>query len=120
MHPPRGPRSDLVGRERDDVGVRHRVRVRAAGDEAGEVGDVEHQQRADLVGDRAERFGLEAARVARRADDDHLRAVLEGELADVVDLDPVLGADAVGHEVVEQAAGVDRRAVREVAAVGRG
>ena len=107
----------LVGGERDDVGERHRVRVRAAGDETGEVGDVEHEQRTDLVGDLAERLRFEAARVARRADDDHLRTVLEREVAHVVDVDALLGADAVRHEVVEQAAGVDRRAVGEVAAV---
>ena len=64
----------LVRRERDDVGVRHRVRVRAAGDEPGDVGGVEHQQRADLVGDRPERLGVEPARVAGGAGDDHLRA----------------------------------------------
>ncbi len=89
----------------------------AAGDEAGEVGDVEQQQRADLVGDRLERLGIEPARVGRRAGDDHLRPVLEGEGAHLVHVDAVLGAGAVGDEVVEQAAGVDRRAVGEMAAV---
>jgi hypothetical protein len=37
----------------DDVGVRHRVRVHATGDQAGDVRRVEHEQRADLVGDLA-------------------------------------------------------------------
>ncbi len=107
----------LVGRERHDVGERHRVRVGTTGDQAGEVGDVEHQQRTDLVGDLAEGLGLEAARVARRADHDHLRAMFQGEVAHAVHVDALLGADAVRHEVVEQAAGVHRRAVREMTAV---
>ena len=38
--------------KRHDVGaVLHRVRVLPAGDEPGDVGGVEHEQRADLVGD---------------------------------------------------------------------
>ena len=45
----------LVGGEGDDVGVGHRVRVHATGDEPGDVGGVEHEQRADLVGDLAQR-----------------------------------------------------------------
>ena len=52
---PRTPEG-LVGGEGHDVGaVLHRVRVLPAGDEAGDVGGVEHEQRADLVGDLPER-----------------------------------------------------------------
>ena len=46
-----GTAQRLVGGERDDVGVRHRVGVRPAGDEPGDVGGVEEEQRADLVAD---------------------------------------------------------------------
>ena len=56
-----------------------------AGDEPGDVGGVEHEQRADLVGDRAERLGVDDARVGRGAGDDQLRAVLERQVADLVD-----------------------------------
>ena len=66
----------------------------------------------------AERLGLEAARVARGAGDDHLRTVLEGEVAHLVHVDALVARrHLVGDEVVGQAAGVDRRAVGEVAAV---
>ena len=37
----------LVDRGRDDVGVRHGVRVQARGDQAGEVGHVHHEHRPD-------------------------------------------------------------------------
>ena len=48
------PAQRLVRGERDDVAVGHRVRVRAPGDQPGDVRRVEHQQRTDLVGDRAQ------------------------------------------------------------------
>ena len=63
----------LVRGERDDVGVRDRRRVRAAGDEPGDVRGVDEQQRADLVGDRAERREVDDARVRGGAGDDQLR-----------------------------------------------
>ena len=87
-------------------------------DQAGDMGGVEHEQRTDLVGDRPERLGIEATRVARRAGDDQLRTVLEGEVADLVEVDPlVAGRDPVGDEAIEDAAGVHRRPVGEVPTV---
>ena len=71
----------LVDRRRDDVGVRHRVGVLAGGDEAGEVGHVDHQLGADRVGDLAEGGEVELARVGRPAGDDQRRLVLLGERA---------------------------------------
>ncbi len=64
-----------------------------------------------------ERFGVEPTRVGRRAGDDHLRPMLEGQGAHLVHVDAVLGAGAVGDEVVEQAARVDRRTVGEMPAM---
>ena len=118
MQPPRGPRSVLCVVNVTTSAYGTGSGCGAAGDQPGDVGGVEHEQRADLVGDRPERLGIEAARVARRAGDDHLRAVLEGEVADLVDVDALVARrDLVGDEVVQHAAGVDRRAVGEVAAV---
>ena len=82
--------------------------MRPTGDESGEMGDVEHQQCADLVGDRPEGLGVEPARIARGAGNDQLRAVLERLRTNLVEVDPLLGTDAVGDEVVEQPAGIDR------------
>ena len=77
----------LVDRRRDDVGVRHRARVQAGGDEAREVGHVDHQQRADLVGDLAEAREVELARVGRPAGDDQLRLALARDPRDLVHVD---------------------------------
>ncbi len=108
----------LVGGEGDDVGDADRAGVRATGDEPRDVGDVEHQQRAHLVRDGPERLSVDAARVGRCTSNDHLRPVLEGEVAHLVEVDPLVArAQPVGDEVVEDAAGVDGRAVGEVAAM---
>ena len=86
-----GAAQRLVGGEGDDVRVGHRVRVDAAGDQPGDVGGVEHEQRADLVGDLAERRRVDDARVGGGAGDDHLRLVLLGEVADLVEVDALVG-----------------------------
>ena len=63
-------------------------------------------------------FGVDDARVGGGAGDDDLRAVLERGVAHLVEVDALVARrHAVGHEAVELAAGVDRRAVGEVAAL---
>ena len=58
--PPRGPRSVLCVVDVTTSANGHRGRVRPAGDEAGDVRDVDHQQRADVVGDRTEGVEVDA------------------------------------------------------------
>ena len=90
----------------------------ATSDQAGEVGGVEQEQRADLVGDGPERLRVEAPRVGRRAGDDQLRVVLERQVAQLVEVDPLVARrDAVLHEPVDDGAGVDLGAVGQVPAV---
>ena len=48
------PAQRLVRGRRDEIGVRHRARMLAGGDEAGDVRHVGHHERADVVGDRAD------------------------------------------------------------------
>src|SRR5579872_5142617 len=111
----------LVGRERHDVGHPDRGRVHPAGDEAGRVGDVEHELGADLVGDLPEGLGVDDARVGGGAGDDELRALALGDVADLVEVDALTRAvragrgDAVGHETVELPGDRHRRPVGEVA-----
>ncbi len=114
-----GPAEGLVRGRGDDVGVRDGGGVQARGDQPGEVGHVDHEPGADLVGDAAERGEVELARVGRPARDDQLRAALVGEAGDLVHVDPVVvRADVVGGDVVEPAREVQAHAVGEVAAVG--
>ncbi|GAA3044020.1 hypothetical protein GCM10020000_24360 [Streptomyces olivoverticillatus] len=103
----------------DDVRVRHRRGVQPGGDEAREVGHVDHQVCADLVGDPAEGREVQLPRVGGPAGDDQLRPVLLGEALDLLHVDQVgLLVDVVGDHVVELAGEVDLHAVGQVPAVG--
>ena len=117
--PPRGPRSTLCVVKRDDVGVRHRAGDRLAGDQADEVRRVDHEDRADLVGDVAEGGEVDQPRDRRAAADDHLGPVLAGQVADLVVVDELglarrrRSATALNHLPEKD----DLRAVGQVAAV---
>ena len=60
---------------------------RPGGDQPGEVGHVDHQQRADLVGDLAEAREVELARVGRPAGEQQLRPALARDPRDLVHVD---------------------------------
>ena len=79
---------------------------------------VDEQQRADLVGDRAERLEVDDARVGRRTGDDHLRLVLVCQPRHLVVVEQLgVVVEPVADEVEELGREVDGRAVREVAAL---
>ncbi len=93
--------------------------MQPGGDETGEVRHVDHQQRADLVGDLAEAREVELARVGRPAGQQQLRPALAGDARDLVHVDQAaLAVDLVGGDVVQAPGDVDLHAVGEVAAVG--
>ena len=73
----------LVRRRRDDMRVRQRARMRAAGDQPGEMRHVDHQIGADPVGDRAEPGEIDDARIGAAAGDDQPRPVLLGQTLDL-------------------------------------
>ena len=118
ISPPRGPRRRLVRRRRDDVGDRHRVRVDARRDEAGDVRHVDHEPGADGICDRAESLPVDHARVGRESGEDHLRPVLAREPLDlrVVDL-AGRRIEAVLDGVEDLAGEVHLRAVGQMAAM---
>ena len=82
---------------------------------------VHPQQRADFVRNRAEGGVIEVARVGARSDRDHFRLDLQCLLAHLIHVDATgvrpVDLDAVEVRVVEDAAEVDRAAVRQVTAV---
>ena len=104
----------------DDVGVRDRVLVAGedlAGHQPGEVGHVDHQGRADLVGDLAHPGEVDPAGVGRVARHQHQRLELAGLRGDLVVVEqPGLGVGAVLLLVEHLAADVGPEAVRQVAA----
>lgn len=92
--------------------------MKAGGDQAGEVGHVNHQVGVDEVGDASELGEVELPRVGRPSRDDHLGAMLECESLDLRHVDAeVDGVDVVGDDVVQLAAVVEPHAVGEVPAV---
>jgi hypothetical protein len=112
------PSQRLVRGRRDDVGVRDRRRVRPAGDEACDVGDVRRQDRPDLSGDLSERLEVDGPRDGRAAGPDELRALPAGQVPDLVEVDASrLPADAVPDGPEPLAGDRDAPAVCEVAAV---
>ena len=118
MMPPRGPRSVLWVVLVTTCAWPTGGRVHARRHEPRDVGDVRHQERADLVGDRAEGGEVDGAGVGGRAALDQLRAMLAREVAQLVEVDLLpVPAHAVGHDLVELAREVDGAAVGQVAAV---
>ena len=110
----------LVGRGGDHIGERHRVGVQAGGHQAGHMGHVHEQQRADLVADGAEACEVQVAAVGREARDHHLR--LDGQRLRFqrVVVDQAGGrVDAVLFGMVELARETDLGAVGQVAAMGQ-
>ena len=110
----------LVGGGGDDVGMRHRILVAGehlAGDQAGEVGHVDHQGGTDLVGDLAHGGEVDPPRIRgiTRDQDERLELANGGGDGVVVDQPgPRVGAVAA---LVEHLAGdVGPEAVGEVAA----
>ena len=118
--PGAGTAERLVGGRGDDVGaVLDRAGVQPGGDETGEVGHVDHQQRADLVGDLAKAREVELARIGRPARQQQLRTALAGDAGDLVHVDQAaVAVDLVGGDLIQPAGDVDLHAVGEVAAVG--
>jgi hypothetical protein len=91
----------------------------ARGNKPRDVGHVDHQERADAVGDRGHPLEVPEPRVGRRAGHDQLRTdLLRGGLESVV-VDALRALlDAVRVDLVELPGEVHRRAMGEVAAVG--
>ena len=115
-----GAAERLMRRRRDDVGIGNGAHMRTAGDEAGDMGHIDHQQRAVAVGDLAEDLEVDRSGVRRRTGDDQLRAILLDQLLDLVIVDAAGGGvDTVGDEVVELARRVNRGTVGQVPAVGQ-
>jgi hypothetical protein len=108
----------FVGSEGHDIDIGHRVGMHAPGDQARDMGGIEHEHRADLVGDLSERLRVDDTRVGGRAGDDQFRPVFVCLGPHLFHVDAlVAGSHAVTHEVVLQTREVDRRTVGEMTAV---
>ncbi|MNN20420.1 hypothetical protein D3C81_1336990 [compost metagenome] len=114
-----GTGQGLVGGGGDHVGVGHRVRVDARGNQTGHMGHVNEQPGTDLVGDFAHAGPVNDTGVGGEATDHHLRLVLDGQALHLVVVDLAGLIDAVGDDVVQLAGEVHRGAVSQVTTVGQ-
>ena len=118
MMPPRGPRR-LLGGGCDHVGEGNRVGIHPRGDQTGIVGHVDHEDRADVLGDLGKSLEVDAQGIGRGAGDDQLGLGLMGLALHGVVVDLFLVIEAVGDDVEPLAAHVQGHAVGEVAAFGQ-
>ena len=90
--------------------------MRPARDQAGEMGDIDHEIGADRVADGAEALEVPMPRIGRAAGDDELGPVLARQRLDLVHVDAMRRpVDPVGHRLEPAAGHVDRRPVGQVA-----
>ncbi|MNC28141.1 hypothetical protein D3C75_763380 [compost metagenome] len=119
-HTAAGTAQGLVGSGSDELGMGHRIRVQAGCHQTGDVGHVHHEQGANIIGDLGKSFKVDGPGIRAGAGHDQTGTVLEGRLADLIIINAVgVLIHAVSHEVVQDAGGVGRIAVGQVAAVGQ-
>ena len=100
-----------------DVGIRHRRRMRARSNQAGDVGHIDHEKRTVVVRDARHALKVDHARIGARAAHDELWVQLLRHALDGVVVDALILAQSIGMEVVQLAREVRRRTVRKMAAV---
>ena len=103
-----------------DVGVRHRRRVHARGDQTGVVRHVHQEVGSNLIGHGANTSEVDRARIGAAAGDDHLRALGPGELLQLLVIkQAIILAHAVLHGAEPLTRQVGRCPVRQMAAGGQ-
>ena len=101
-----------------EVRVRNRARMNLRGHEAGDVGHVGDDRRADRRADAGDPGKIDDPRIRARTHHDHLGLVLVREPLHLLVVDAlVLFADAVRNDRIELAGEVERMTVRQMSAV---
>ncbi len=119
-HPAARAAERLVRRRGHQVGVRERARVDIGGDETGDVGHIDEQDGADVLGDRRHPLEVPEPRIGRRAADDQLRPDVLRLGGHRVVVDPLrVLPHAIGMDLVQPAREVEPHPVREMTTVGQ-
>ena len=103
--PTPGSRQSLMGGRGDPLGVRERGLMRPAGHQTGDVGHIDHQLRAHLVGDLPEGGEVDGPWICARTGHDELRSMLERLGTHFVHVDEPGGTV---HPVVEESISTTR------------
>ena len=100
------------------IRVRHRTRMHACGDEAGDVRHIDEKISADLAGKLAHAFEVDLARIGRGTDGDQRGLELTRGFFELLVIDPlVFGRNTVVGHIVKTAGEICLVTVREMAAV---
>ena len=92
----------FVCREGNNIGVRNGIGMHPTGDKPGDMRSIEHQQRANFIGDLADGCRVDNARISSGASDDHLWALTQCDFAHLIHINTFIGRRyAIGHEVVK-------------------
>src|ERR671921_3005242 len=98
--------------------VRYRRRMRAAGNESGEVSHVNEEKRVDRIRDLTHALEIEDARVSAAASDDHLRLLAFGDVGKLVVVNGLsVFAHAVCDHFVSLAGKIQRVAMGKMSAM---
>ena len=112
------PAQSLVRREGDHIRDAHWRRMHLRRDETGDVGHVNQEARAALLGNGSKGREIQRARVGRRTGNDQLGPLRKSQVAHAIHVEQLaLLLDAVRHHFVVVPRKVLRVAVREVTTV---
>src|SRR5690606_8224468 len=103
----------------DEVGVRNRVGVLAAGDEACIVGDIHHEQGAVFASDTTHALKVDTQGVSGSSADNQLGFVFASQALKRVVIELFFFVQAIGNKVVQLPGGVNRRTMCQVAPFGQ-
>ena len=107
-HTAAGSAKGLVGSGGDELSVRNGILVHSAGYQTRDMRHIDHQVRADLIGNLAEALEVDCAGICGRAADDHLGLAFLRDLKHLIIIDTMgFGIDAVADDVEILAADVD-------------
>ena len=109
----------LVRRGRNEIGIRHRTRIDACGDQTGIVRHIHHEESTDILGDFGEPFEIDTQGISRCTGDDQFRLVLMRQLFHLVIVDFLFFVQTVGNDVEPLARHVQCHAVRKMTAFGK-
>ena len=108
----------LVRRRGHEICIGDGIRMQACGDQARDVGNVDHEVGADRLGDRLKFWKVQRPGIGTGADHDHARAAFFGKLADGVKVDGFrLPIDPVRERAKNHSGEIDFAAVGQMASL---
>lgn len=113
------PPEGLVSGGGDDIGIGHGRGMQPRRHKTCDMSHIHHEVCAYLLCERPDALKINYPRVGGGARHDELRLYFPCLALKAVVINEAVGVNAVGHEFIELAAGIDGRAVGQMPAVGK-